>query len=118
MRKAMVLPALLVLAGCAPNDPAVPTRLSATGQIRPRIDPAQPRRLVVEITNVRDLGGFDLEKAADRHTVVLSAFKPQCGAPAIQEERVTRIGEGALGHIPKIYTLVLDCPNGASQVVQ
>lgn len=115
--RGMLLIALLALAGCSADSPALPAKLSAAGYIRPHIDFANPRRLVVEVANLRELA-WNLDSKADRHAILISAMAPQCGAPSIVEERVTQIGPEALAHVPKIYTLVLDCPNGASQAVR
>lgn len=109
----LVALALLGLAGCTADNPNTANMLFATGHVRVTPHPGDPTLLIVQHINTWDIG-LSLDDAADRRVLVQRMLTAQCGAPTIEDARVTLTGSPQAVRQIRTYTLQVRCPNGAS----
>lgn len=107
--------ALALVAGCAAGDGGTTALVQMSGNARVVLDRGDPNTLTVVLLNVRDLG-YDFNDSAARSAFVTRMLAEQCGTPVIRETRVTKTGGTSLRAF-QIFTITVECPNGASQVV-
>lgn len=117
MRMMVAALTALGLAGCQASNQNVPNLLLAQGFMRVLPHPSDPHLAIVQMLNVMDLGGFNLDRSADREQVVHNLLRAQCGQPAIAETLVTLTGSPDALRQLRTYTITVRCPNGASRPV-
>jgi hypothetical protein len=113
---AIVAAGALAVSGCAADSPMTNATLQHSNHVRVEPDLSDPTLIVARVQNVWDIG-VDMERRADRHTVVLNMVRAQCGQPVIEREVVTRTGGIVSVRERLLYTLFVRCPNGAAQPV-
>lgn len=115
LRTVAAIGALVGIVGCAAGDGGTTALVQMSGNARVVLDRNNPNALSVVMLNVRDLG-YDFNDASARAAFINRMLSDQCGTPVIKETRVTRTG-GTSMRAFQSFTIDVDCPNGASQVV-
>jgi hypothetical protein len=107
--------ALVGIVGCAAGDGGTGAVTQGYGRAQVLLDRNDQNKLTVVLLNSWDIG-YDFNDAPARAAFIGRMLLDQCGIPKITQTRVTKTGSTAFRQF-QVFTIDVECPNGASGIV-